>query len=294
MNATDIDRRQFLQSSLMATALAAAGRLPLLAAETTSGSGIDPDLGGYPIKTIRGYLEEFTPAATAQDNPNRLHLAYDIIYWVGGNRLSGQCRNTVIGRVEIDRLTTPDALQYQVTQHTKIGAIDNSLKATLTCALDAPNSVRSWQLHAHHTRANNQVIPTSRISEAGSTEDGKIQIDGGKYKYDYTPAHPVLTQWTIPDLLLRTAAPKTNLTFDLLQDLSIYKPNQSIAYDGQTEVPIAGAKKVTLNTYAQTGNALLPTHYLLDNKNRPQLITTSILSWALTECSSNTQERTVA
>ncbi len=288
MNATDIDRRQFLRSSLMATTLAAAGHLPLLAAETGSGSGIDPDLGGYPIKTIRGYLEEFTPAATAQDNPNRLHLAYDIVYWVGGNRLSGQCKNTVIGRVEIDRLTTPDGLQYQVTQQTKIGAIDNLLKARLTCAPDAPNTIRSWQLEARHTKADGQTIPTSQIAEAGSLQNGRIHIDGGKYKYDYSPAHPVLTQWTIPDLLLQTATPQMSVTFDLLQDLSIFKPDQSLTYDGQTNVPIANNKQATLQTYAQTGNALLPTHYLLDKKNRPQLITTSILSWALTEFSSNT------
>jgi len=287
MNATDIDRRQFLQSSLIATTLAAAGRLPLLAAETGSGSGIDPDPGGYPIKTIHGHLKQFTPTTDTQENPNHLHLAYDIIYWNGGNRLTGRCDNAVIGRVEIDRLKMADSLQYRITQRTRIGAIDNVLKARLTCAPDAPNSIRSWQLHAHHTKADGQVIPSSQLAEVGSLKDGKIQIDGGKYKYEYTPAHPVLTQWTIPDLLLRTASPDIDVTFDLLQDLSIYKPNQSIIYDGRTNVPIANNKKVTLNTYAQTGNALLPTHYLVDNKNRPQLITTSILSWALTEFSSN-------
>lgn len=288
MNTTDIDRRQFLQSSLMATTLAAAGHLPLLAAEATSGSGIDPDPGGYPIKTIRGHLEKFTPAADTQENPNHLHLAYDIIYWNGGNRLTGRHDNAVIGRVEIDRLTMADCLKYRITQHTKIGPIDNSLKARLTCAPDAPNSVQSWQLQAHHTRADGQVIPSSQLAEVGSLKDGRIQIDGGKYKYQYSPADPVLTQWTIPELLLRTASRELDVTFDLLQDLSIYKPNQSIVYDGQTNVPIANNKQVTLSAYAQTGYALLPTHYLVDDKNRPQLITTSILSYALIEFSSNT------
>jgi len=287
MNATNIDRRQFLKSSLMATTLAAAGRLPLLAAETGSGSGIDPEPGGYAIKTSRGYLQEFTPSTGTQDDPSHLHLAYDIIYWDGANRLSGLCKNTVIGQIEIDRLKTADGLQYRINQRMKTGPIDNFLNARLTCSLDALNSVRSWQLQGSQKKANNELIPTSQITEVGSLEDGKIHIDGRRYKYDYAPAHPVLTQWTIPDFLLRTATPQLDITFDLLQDLSIFKPNQSIVYDGQTNVPIAGNKKVTLQTYAQAGNALLPTHYLLDNKNRPQLITTSILSWALTEFSSN-------
>jgi hypothetical protein len=288
MNATDIDRRQFLRSSLMATALAAAGHLPLLATETDSGSGIDPEPGGYPIKVIRGHLKQFTPVTDTQDNANHLHLAYDIIYWVGGNRLTGQCKNTVIGRVEIDRLKMGDGLKYRVTQRTKIGTIDNFLEARLTCAPDAGNTVQSWQLHGYHKNANDEFIPTSQIAEVGSLKGGRIHIDGRSYKYDYTPTHPVLTQWTIPDLLLQTASPSLDITFDLLQDLSIYKPDQSLIYDGQTEVPIADGRRVTLSTYAQTGYGLLPTHYLLDNKNRPQLITTSILSWALTEFSSNT------
>ena len=48
---------------------------------------------------------------------------------------------------------------------------------------------------------------------------------------------------------------------------------------------IAGAtgtgKTITLQTYAQTGQGVLPIHYLLDDRGWPQLVTNSILSWSL-------------
>jgi len=79
----------------------------------------------------------------------------------------------------------------------------------------------------------------------------------------------------------RWVNPALNVTFDLLQDLSLFKPNQSLTYDGVTPVKLRDGKTVMLKTYAQTGQGILPTHYLLDDQGRPQLITSSILSWAL-------------
>jgi len=67
----------------------------------------------------------------------------------------------------------------------------------------------------------------------------------------------------------------------LLQDLSLFKPNQSLVYDGERRVKLQGGQTVTLQTYAQTGRGILPIHYLLDAEKRPQLVTSSILSWAL-------------
>jgi hypothetical protein len=80
---------------------------------------------------------------------------------------------------------------------------------------------------------------------------------------------------------MRTANPALNVTFDLLQDLSLFKLGQVLTYDGLTPVKIKGGKTVKLQTYAQTGQGILPIHYLLDDLMRPQLITASLLSWAL-------------
>ena len=90
-----------------------------------------------------------------------------------------------------------------------------------------------------------------------------------------------MTQWTLPSLLSRRAAPSLHVPFDLLEDLSLYKPDQRLTYDGQTKVPLANGRSTTLETFAQTGQGILPKHYLVDSRGRVQLITGSFLSLAL-------------
>jgi len=44
----------------------------------------------------------------------------------------------------------------------------------------------------------------------------------------------------------RWANPALNVMFDLLQDLSLFKPNQSLTYDGVTPVKLRDGKTVAL------------------------------------------------
>jgi hypothetical protein len=76
--------------------------------------------------------------------------------------------------------------------------------------------------------------------------------------------------------------------FDLLQDLSLFKPNQVLVYDGETHFQCEGGRSVTLQTYAQKGEGILPVHYLLDGQGWPHLITCSMVSWALSKQSAMT------
>jgi hypothetical protein len=68
------------------------------------------------------------------------------------------------------------------------------------------------------------------------------------------------------------------ITFDMLQDLSVLRANQSLIDEGPIDLDSG-----TYNSYAQTGEGILPTHYLLDDRQRPQLITFGLIAWALTD-----------
>ena len=48
-------------------------------------------------------------------------------------------------------------------------------------------------------------------------------------------------------------------------------------------VPRTKGGKAKLHSYLQTGDAIVPTHYLVDAHGRVQLITMSMVNWALTE-----------
>ena len=108
-----------------------------------------------------------------------------------------------------------------------------------------------------------------------------VRISSDGHSRDYGADNPVVTRWTVLDFLIRKADPALSVAFDLLEDLSLFKPNQSLVYDGETYVTLKGRQTVTLQTYAQTGEGILPIHYLVDANGCPQLITSSILSWAL-------------
>jgi hypothetical protein len=66
--------------------------------------------------------------------------------------------------------------------------------------------------------------------------------------------------------------------FDMLQDLSVLRANQSLIDEGPVDLDSG-----TYTAYAQTGEGILPTHYLLDDRQRPQLVTFGLIAWALTD-----------
>lgn len=276
-----MDRREFLQTGLMATALAAAGRLPLLSAQTDAGSGIDASTGPYALKPIRDHLTRFSPVRTTPPTRGQYSLLYDVIHWnwVKGRR--GTFANTVIGQIAIQRNQSDDRITYGVKQRMLIGGVNNVLDAQIICHPDDLNSLQRWQIRSYQAGPRGEIDPVSELSEKGSCTGGRINIDSGSFRYGFDAERPVVTQWTLLDVVSQKASPAWKVTFDLLQDLSLFKPNQSLVYDGETRVKLQGGQMVTLQTYAQTGRGILPIHYLLDADKRPQLVTSSILSWAL-------------
>lgn len=281
MNASAIDRRQFLKSGAIATTLAAAGRLPLLAAEAQLGPAADASSGPYAVKPIRAYLPRFAPVDGPLRDRTRYALTYEIIHWGGGNWQAGRATNSVVGRVLVQRRPAGDAAAYTVAQETTIGGVKNFIEAQITCNADDWNSLREWKVRFYSHQPRGGVDPLSELRETGRCRKGRIDIDSGNYRYGYSARHAVVTQWTVLDFLIRKADPAVNAAFDLLQDLSLFKPSQTLGYDGETRVQVKGDRAVTLQTYAQTGEGILPIHYLLDDQGRPQLVTSSILSWAL-------------
>jgi hypothetical protein len=281
MNTAKIDRRQFLQSGLIAGTLLASGHLPLLSVQGDDDSGIDASTGPYSTKPIRDYLRGFLLAEVPLRERRQYSLTYDIIHWGATNSKTGTPTNSVLGQVVIKREVAKDQVTYDIVQQTRIGGVNNFVEAEINCSMDESNSLRAWRLRTYHIGPNDQIDPLSKMTEKGSCKNGNIRIDSGSYNYGYTTKSPAVSQWTVPDFLIRRASPTLHVTFDLLQDLSLFKPNQSLVYDGVTNLKLKGGRTVALQTYAQTGEGVLPIHYLLDSEGRPQLITSSILSWAL-------------
>jgi hypothetical protein len=283
MKATDVNRRQFLRTGAIAAALAAAGRLPLLSAQTEEDMSIDVSTGPYAVKPIRDHLKRFSPAEAPLRKNETCSLTYDIVHWNWVNGRQGTFANSVLGRVAIERVTADDQVIYEVNQRTRIGGLDNFLEARIVCNTDDLNSLGTWTLSSYSKSVTGELDPLSKLDEKGRCDDGRIRVESGDHEYGFSAKNSVVTQWTVLDFLMRKANPALDVTFDLLQDLSLFKPGQILTSDDATVVKLKDGRPLSLQTYAQTGHGVLPIHYLLDEQRRPQLITNSILSWALAQ-----------
>ncbi|TKJ38680.1 MAG: hypothetical protein CEE38_02965 [Planctomycetes bacterium B3_Pla] len=281
MQTVSVNRRQFLKTGAIATALAATGRLPLLSAHTQAEPSVDELSGPHAVKPIRDHLKRFSPAEAPMRKSGQYSLVYDIIHWNWIAGKHGTFANSVLGRVAIERKASDNQVVYEIEQRMRIGGVDNYLEARIICGTGDWNPLRSWTLRSHQTAPGGGRDPLSELTEKGQCGDGRIRIESDNHEYGFSAKNPVVTQWTMLDFLMRKANPALNVTFDLLQDLSLFKPGQLLTYDGLTPVKLKEGNTVTLQTYAQTGQGVLPIHYLLDDLMRPQLITGSLLSWAL-------------
>jgi hypothetical protein len=187
-----------------------------------------------------------------------------------------------VGSLEILRRAGNGRVQYEVKQRTQFGGLDNILEAEIVCAADELNTLQSWEIRTHNEVPTGGKLDLSEMSETGDVKAGRIRVKGGPEEYGFTATHPVVSQWTMLDFLARHGSPSTSASFDLLQDLSLFKANQELVFDGTTDVAVAGGRTVKLATYSQTGEGVLPIHYLLDEQRRVQLVTQSLVSWALT------------
>ena len=283
MQATDVNRRQFLKTGAIATALVTAGRLPFLSARPEADPSIDASTGPHAVKPIRDHLKRFSPVQMPLRESGNYSLTYDIVHWNWINGRPGTYGNSVLGRVAIERVKADDQIVYEVNQRTRIGGLDNFLEARIACEANDLNSVGRWTLNSCSKSVKGELDPLSKLDEKGRCDDGRIRIESDGHKYGFSANNSVVTQWTVLDFLMRKANQALDVTFDFLQDLSLFKPDQVLISDDVTPITFKNGSSLSLQTYAQSGQGVLPIHYLLDEQRRPQIITNSILSWSLAQ-----------
>jgi hypothetical protein len=234
---------------------------------------IDTATGPHAVKPIRELLTRFTPVQKAVSDLDNATLTYDILNWTFRPGTPPPAPNTVYGSLAIRRQATPSAALYHIQQKTHICGQATQLNAELTC--DLHDTLQSWTLETHREDADGNPVPISILREVGQNKHGHIQSQDGAYEYQ--ASNTLLSHWSLPHLLLRNALALPS-AFDMLQDLSVLRANQSLIDEGPVDLDSG-----TYTAYAQTGEGILPTHYLLDDRQRPQLVTFGLIAWALTD-----------
>ena len=234
---------------------------------------IDTATGPHALKPVRDLLTRFTPVQKAIPDPDNSTLSYDILNWTFRPHTPPPAPNTVYGSLTIRRQATPSAALYHIQQKTHIGGQATQVNAEMTC--DLHDTLQSWTLETYREDADGNPVPISILREEGQNKNGHIQSQDGAYKHQVHDT--VLSHWTLPHLLMRNAL-ALPASFDMHQDLSVLRANQSLMNEGPVDLDSG-----TYDSYAQKGEGILPTHYLLDDRQRPQLVTFGLIAWALTD-----------
>ena len=69
--------------------------------------------------------------------------------------------------------------------------------------------------------------------------------------------------------------------FDLFHNAQVFKPNQELTYEGESEISVKGGQRVMLDHYIHLGYGTLPTSYLVDSSGVTQIVTGGVNSLAL-------------
>ena len=281
-----IVRREFLKQTglgTMASALVASGHLPLL-----YGGMEDPKKSLYPIQMIRPWVRgAFRPAESANlDWKKSLSLQYKLVNWLHRPpRRNPKAKRLpefgVVGSLRIKRTPGPERTVFGLVQEAAaVNYPRRRLSGRFETGTDPDSPLEKWNVRVSTVPGKKPVLVESGARDAEA--DG-YRVGHGKDRWTLqATSRPLISRFAMPFWFALTR-PKRDATrrFDLLDDLTAVKPDQTLRFDRSFEIPVAEGKTVSLDGWVQTGQAVLPIHYLVDKHGLVQLATEGICCWAL-------------
>jgi hypothetical protein len=265
-------RRTFIQT--IAASLASHGCLPLLAAEKETsakrvwGNSPNPYVEPCAIEPITGVLPTFSPVAgAAMSGP--FAAQYSLLAW---EMAAAKSKNKPMGSMKVN--FSEDTVQTVEKRDGKGSSPSCTIKTSVQFG-GKNNATRQWTLESLvDGRAH------VRFVEKGVWDGKTMTVRANSFSRQYATTNTLIHRWALLPLLASGRMKKTPFVFDMLDD-SALRPNQTLRYEGEFEIPIQGGT-ATFDSYVQTGYGILPIHYLVDAQRRVQLITMATVNWALT------------
>ncbi len=265
-------RRTFIQTT--AAALASHGCLPLLAAEKKTsvkkvwGKSPNPYVEPCAIEPITGVLPTFSPVAGAAMS-GAFAAQYSLLAW---EMAAAKSKNKPMGSMKVN--FSKGTVRTVEKRDGKGSSPSCTIKTSVQFG-GKNNATRQWTLESLvDGRAH------VRFVEKGVWDGKTMTVKANSFSRQYATTNPLIHRWALLPLLASGRMKKIPLVFDMLDD-SALRPNQTLRYEGEFEIPVQGGT-ATFDSYVQTGYGILPIHYLVDAQRRVQLITMATVNWALT------------
>lgn len=273
-----MNRRDFVQLSSVAAALAASGRLPLLAAPVAKVSrNIFTDPAA--IEPVSGAMRTFIPVSDVFPSGKDREWMYDLVSWEGLQK-DGCARNVTSGSLTV---RSSGHAAYTVKQRVGLSGARQDTFLNVELKTDGESgSVRKWAVTSDFAEFNgDKIADDSKMELTGQYDGSVVNLRGAEMRLSYSVEGPLLCPWMLPDLLARMSSDgRRSLRFTLLDDGLKIRPEQELSYEGIVQVPVKSGA-IPLHIWMQTGRGILPVHWMLDDAGRTQLMTHSALNWVL-------------
>jgi len=178
-------------------------------------------------------------------------------------------RGAQSGTLLLEQKPEPETIRLRVTETVSTGFSTPATVADIDCSKGALLTPRSWSLTLRwQTSAPGKVNPGELDQERGGRAEGTDLVFKAKKEH----RRPEPERWTsfwnlfaaLPRLPFETSSV---LTFDLFDDLELFKPGHRLAYIGPQSVTVA-EKTLPLHVFEQTGHGILPWRWWLDDQHR--------------------------
>ncbi len=156
-----------------------------------------------------------------------------------------------------------------------------TIQATLTMSDEPLKGVMHWYVKVTFPPLHPEFLACSKTHETGRIADNTIVIQQRDKEITYERTNCVHTQWTLPDVFSAVKAKGRAFEFDLLQNAQVFKPNQVLTYEGESEVSVKEGQRVTWEHYLHSGYGTLPTSYFVDSSGVVQIVTGGVNTLAL-------------
>jgi hypothetical protein len=252
------------------------------------------------LHVIRGYLSTYTPPAGNFPASGAWKATYDMVeYTEPRTKPRGP-----YGRMVLTRRPASSGIAYDVDYTNMIYEFRTGLKSTLQCSAEPLPRLIEWKTDYEKRVDIASLIgriplfgqkgpppraataPPVSLAEQGRHKDGVLEITTSLGARRFKTDRPVLPQWVLIDALRNAKAdssdPVVGAEFDLLHDLTSFRPRQHLRPVAVLDLTLPGGKSFTFHGFLQTGFGTEPTHYWVDPDGRPIFITEGIIASALT------------
>jgi hypothetical protein len=242
------------------------------------------------LNIMAAFLTEYQPPRQALPANGAWRVNYDLLEWIGTPRpqtpemkIAYSRRNQVIGHMMVTRWpgVHDRTITYELDYAIELNGFLSRMEASMQCAAGAIPALTEWRaLYGKHPDKAPEA--SVGLAEEGRCRDGILEIKSPAGTRRVATGRPVAPQWAVMDALRgKQADAVADVEFDLLQDLTSYRPRQRVRPCGVLEMSFGG-RETTLHGFVQTGIGTEPVHYWVDGEGRPLLMTGGLLSCALT------------